>query len=82
MKPVYYDFDLRFFIVYYGKWDIHVEKIDRDKNFGQHKIFPKLHKLFMEVLLSEIVDGRVPRNMAIGESFLGDSTDKTLTYSG
>lgn len=70
------DLDLGFFVVYFGKGDIHIEKINRDKNFWQQKMFPKLHKFYMEALFPEIVDGRVPRNMAIHEPFLGKSTDK------
>jgi len=52
-------------IVFWTKKDIRFEKIERDDNLWNTKIFPKLKQFYFNCLLPELVDPRHPRSMPI-----------------
>ena len=62
--------DSGYFVILFCKGDPFIEKINRDKEFWQKKMLPKLQKFYLEAILPEIVDARLPRNMEIREPFL------------
>lgn len=62
--------DSGYFVILFCKGDPFIEKINRDKEFWQKNMLPKLQKFYLEAILPEIVDARLPRNMEIREPFL------------
>ena len=54
-----------------------VVKINRDENLWKTVMLPKLKQFYMECLLPEIVDGRIPRGMKVREpAFITEAIQK------
>ena len=47
-----------------------VEEIQRHENFWKAKMVPKLTRFYMECLLPEIADPRIPRRLPVESDFI------------
>lgn len=65
------------FAVWYGAdKPLKIERIERDDEFWQNEMFPKLKAFYTEHLLPELVDPRRSRNMEIRNPTKGKSTKR------